>query len=120
MKKYEVEIYTDGKGNSPILDWIRELDSSPSKENRSLLKKLYYQIERLEFDGTFVGAPIVKPIEGKLWELRPVPHRVFFVVLDDNQILLLHQFRKKTKKTPKMEIDQAKREWADWIKRNEI
>lgn len=118
MKRYEVNFYTDKNGNSQIIDWIRELDSSSSKEKKTLLKKLYYQIERLEHDGTFVGAPIVKQIEGKLWELRPVPHRVFFAVLEENQILLLHHFRKKTKKTPIREIEQAKREWADWIERN--
>ncbi|MGO3018778.1 MAG: hypothetical protein ACTIH2_06455 [Anaerococcus sp.] len=64
MKKYEVEIYEDTNGYSQILDWIQELDSHPTKENQSTLKKLYYQIERLEQEGTFVGAPIVKQLTG--------------------------------------------------------
>lgn len=66
MKKYEIEIYEDKKGNSQIIDWIKELDRNPTKENKSTLKKLYYQMERLEYDGTFEGEPLVKQIEGKL------------------------------------------------------
>ena len=98
MKKYEIEIYEDKKGQSQIMDWIKELDRNPTKENKSTLKKLYYQIERLEYDGTFVGEPLVKQIEGKLWELRPIPNRVFFATLEDNQLILLHQFRKFSKR----------------------
>ena len=56
-------------------------------------------------------------IEGKLWELRPIPNRVFFATLEDNHLILLHQFRKKTQKTPKREIEQAKRELNDWLER---
>lgn len=81
-------------------------------ENKSTLKKLYYQIERLEYDGTFVGEPIVKQIEGEALGTTSIPNRVF-ATLEDNHLILLHQFRKKTQKTPKREIEQAKRELAD-------
>ena len=117
MKKYEIEIYEDKKGQSQIMDWIKELDRNPTKENKSTLKKLYYQIERLEYDGTFVGEPLVKQIEGKRRELHTIPNRNFVATLEDNQLILLHQFRKKTQKTPKKEIEQAKRELADWLER---
>ncbi|MFL2101015.1 type II toxin-antitoxin system RelE/ParE family toxin [Desemzia sp. FAM 23989] len=117
MKKYEIEIYEDRNGNSQILEWIQYLDAHPSKLNSSMLRKFYYQIERLEHEGPFVGEPIAKRIDGKLWELRPVPNRVFFGILENNQLILLHQFRKKSQKTPRKEIEQAKREYDDWIKR---
>lgn len=117
MKKYEIEIYEDFNGHSQILEWIQDLDSHPSKINSSMLRKFYYQIERLEHEGPYVGEPIVKQIEGKLWELRPIPNRIFFAILEKNQIVLLHQFRNKSQKTPRKEIEQAKREYNDWIKR---
>ena len=118
MKKYEIEFYEDKKGQSQIVNWIKELDSNPTKENKSTLKKLYYQMERLEYDRTFIGEPlVVKQIEGKIWKLRPISNRVFFATLEDNQLILLHQFRKKSQKTPKREIEQAKRELADWLER---
>lgn len=119
MKKYTVQIYEDSNGNSPMKDWIRQLNDRPTKENKSLLKKVYYQIERLEYEGTFLGAPITKKIEGKIWELRPVPYRVFFAVLTGNDILLLHPFRKQTQRTPQREINQAQRELNDWLERHE-
>ena len=62
---------------------------------------------------------MVKYIKGKIWELRPVPNRIFFATLENNQLILLHQFRKKSKKTPEREIEQAERELADWKKRKE-
>lgn len=76
------------------MNWINELDSNPTKENNSNLKKLYYQLERLEYGGTFIGEPLVKQIEGEIWKLRPVPNRVFFATLEDKQLILLHQFKK--------------------------
>lgn len=119
MKKYEVEFYEDKKGYSQILDWIKELDNNPTKKNKSMLKKTYYLIERLEYEGSFIGEPMVKYIKGKIWELRPVPNRIFFATLENNQLILLHQFRKKSKKTPEREIEQAERELADWKKLKE-
>ena len=106
MKKYEIEFYEDKKGQSQIVDWIKELDSNPTKENKSTLKKLYYQMERLEYDGTFIGEPLVKQIEGEIWELRPIPNRVFFATLEDNQLILLHQFRKNPKKHLKEKLNK--------------
>jgi len=37
----------------------------------------------------------------------------------DNRFILLHHFVKKTQKTPPREIDQAKRNLADFIERND-
>lgn len=97
----------------------KELDNNPTKKNKSMLKKTFYLIERLEYEGSFIGEPMVKYIKGKIWELRPVPNRIFFATLENNQLILLHQFRKKSKKTPEREIEQAERELADWKKRKE-
>ena len=70
IKKYVVEIHEDNKVHSQMMEWIKELDSHSTKENRTNFKKLYYQIERLKYDGNFVGNTIVKQINVKLWELR--------------------------------------------------
>ncbi len=120
MKKYEVEFYEDEKQYCPIAEWLRELNSVLSKENSSMIKKVYYQIERLENEGVSLGEPIIKKIDDQIWELRPIPNRIFFGVLNANKIVLLHHFRKKTNKTPNREIEQAKKEYKNWIKRGEI
>jgi phage-related protein len=51
-------------------------------------------------------------------ELRPISERVLFAAWDGNKFILLHYFTKKTQKTPQREIDQAKRNLADYRKRS--
>lgn len=53
----------------------------------------------------------------ELWELRPGHNRVLFFYHKDNTYVLLHHFRKKTQKTPRREIDKAKAERDDWVRR---
>ena len=117
MKRFEVDLYEDIHGYCPIANWFRELDQKTNKVNKSMLKKVYYQIERLEIEGLGVGEPIIKHIEGEIWELRPIPNRILFAVVNDRRIILLHYFRKKTQKTPRNEIEQAKREYREWVER---
>ncbi len=119
MNQYEVEFYEDEQGFCPIADWIRELDRVNSKENRSMLKKVYFQIERLEHEGPGVGEPVAKRLDEEIWELRPIPNRIFFGIMKGKRIVLLHHFRKKSQKTPRYEIEQAQREYLSWLKRGE-
>ncbi|MBQ6259576.1 MAG: type II toxin-antitoxin system RelE/ParE family toxin, partial [Lachnospiraceae bacterium] len=42
----------------------------------------------------------------------------FFFYWKDNTFVLLHYFVKKSQKTPKKEIEKAKRNRDDWLKRN--
>ncbi|MDR2048033.1 MAG: type II toxin-antitoxin system RelE/ParE family toxin [Treponema sp.] len=48
-----------------------------------------------------------------------MPRGGSFAAWRGNKFLLLHQFVKKTRKTPKQEIEQAKRNLADFITRSE-
>ena len=43
--------------------------------------------------------------------------RIFFVAWVDDSFALLHQFMKKSQKTPLREIEKAKREFADLTER---
>ncbi len=119
MKKYEVEFYEDETGNCPMADWLRNLNKIDSKENKSMLKKVYFQIERLEYEGISVGEPIVKKLDANIWELRPIPNRILFGIIKGRKIVLIHHFRKKSRKTPKNEIEKANREYANWLRRGE-
>ncbi|HEX3643539.1 MAG TPA: type II toxin-antitoxin system RelE/ParE family toxin, partial [Ktedonobacteraceae bacterium] len=55
--------------------------------------------------------PLVKHIEGKLWELREESntsiYRILYVFFTGKRIVLLHVFTKKTQKTPRREIELA-------------
>lgn len=116
---YKILLYEDNRGNCPISDFIAELDSRAltDKYARNLLKKFYYSVELLKKNGTRCGEKFTKQIDGKLWELRPDDHRVFFFLWEGNHIVLLHSFLKTTKKTPILEINKAKQEMQSWIDR---
>ncbi|MBQ8548629.1 MAG: type II toxin-antitoxin system RelE/ParE family toxin [Lachnospiraceae bacterium] len=52
--------------------------------------------------------------DGDIWELRPLRDRILFAGVVDGKYVLLHQFMKKTQKTPAREIKKAKDEWKDF------
>ena len=57
------------------------------------------------------------PSLSKIYNNRMVKIPVYAQIRYNNGFVLLHHFVKKTQKTPKREIEQAKRELADWIER---
>lgn len=114
---FKIHFYKDSKGNQPVKDYILQLKRKNGKDSRIKVTKIQDYIKVLQRDGTRAGEPYVKHIEGDLWELRPIDDRIFFVVWKEESFVLLHQFRKKTQKTPQREIDKAKREIEDLKKR---
>ena len=89
-----------------------------SKNERVNFEKIAAYIKALERYGTRVGSPTVKHLDGNLWELRPLKNRIIFFYWKDDTFVLLHHFIKKTQKTPAKEIDQARRNLAEFIERN--
>ncbi len=114
---YKIYVYKDANGNEPIVDYLKELSSKGDKNSRLNLKKIQDYINILQQYGKTAGEPYMKHLEGEIWELRPLRNRIFFVAWDGNRFILLHHFIKKTQKTPKREIEQAKREYKDLIER---
>lgn len=64
-----------------------------------------------EFGPQRVGMPHVRPLEGKLWEIRMTGRdgiaRAIYVALAAQQLTVLHVFVKKTQKTPRKAIETA-------------
>ena len=118
---YDVIFYSDASGNEPIAEYIRELrqKSLTSKDARVNFNKIVAYIDLLCEHGTWIGEPVVKHLDGEIWELRPLSNRLLFANYKGNIFILLHRFAKKTDKTPPMEIEQAKRLLLDYIERNE-
>lgn len=116
---YLVEFYKDKNGKSEISDFFYELaKKSKTDKNAKINKnKIFAYIKALETYGTRIGKPIVKHIEGNLWELRPLKNRIFFFYWKDNKFVLVHYFIKKTQKTPRKEIEKALHNIKDWIER---
>ena len=110
---HNIYFYKDKNGNEPVLEYMRELASKKGKDSRIKLNKINDYIELLSQHGTRAGEPYIKYLDAEIWVLRPLRDRILFVAWIDGSFVLLHHFMKKTQKTPKREIEQAKRELAD-------
>ena len=117
---YEVVFYRDKNGKSEIVEYLDELQNRglTSKNERVNRDKILTYIGALEKFGTRIGQPIVKHIEGQLWELRLIANRIFFFYWKDKKYVLLHHFIKKTNKTPLREIEAARIKMKDFMERN--
>ena len=118
---FEVEIYSDKNNNCPIEDYINELNQKAinSKKDRIILKKILEYIKILERYRTRAGLPYMKYIQDDIWELRPIKDRIFFAYYKENTFLLLHYYKKKTRKAPQREIQKAIDNLKEYIARSE-
>jgi phage-related protein len=83
--------------------WLKSLDA----EDRRIIGE---DIKDVEFSWP-IGMPLVRPLGRELWEVRSsLPHgrtaRVLFCAEQDCMVLL-HRFMKKTQKTSQRDIDLA-------------
>lgn len=114
---HKIYFYRDKNDKEPVLDYLRELSNRKDKDSHIKANKINDYIEILKQYGTQAGEPYIKHLDGEIWELRPLRDRILFVAWYNGSYVLLHTFMKKTQKTPKREIEQAKRELADLIER---
>ncbi len=114
---YDVYFYEDINGDSPILDYLKALKKKGDKNSRLNYEKIQFFIWSLKGRGLQLKEPFIKHIEEDIWELRPLRNRILFVAWRSGSFVLLHYFIKKTQKTPRREIEKAKREIKDIIER---
>lgn len=103
-----VAFYRTEAGNEPVRIWLKSL----KKEDRRAIGE---DIKTAQF-GWPIGMPLIRKIERDLWEVRSNVKegivRVFFTV-EEQTMVLLHGFIKKSQKTPKADLNLAKRRLAD-------
>ena len=118
---YTVEFYETQNGECQIWDFLEGLriKAVSNKDARIQHKQVSLCIELLQQNGTHMNENITKHLEDGIWELRPGNNRVFYFFFKNDTFVLLHQFRKKSHKTPKREIEKAKRERNDYLSRKE-
>ena len=88
-----------------FIDFINSLSDIESK-------KVFYVLDMLKMQER-LSTRFVKHIEDGIFELR-AEHcgnifRVFFIFDEGNVVILFNGFRKKSQKTPRKEIEQAKK-----------
>ena len=114
---FNVFYYKDRSGKCPIADYIRSLAAKNDKDSRIKLNKIYQYTKYLSETGCQAKEPYAKHLDGDIWELRPVRDRILYAAWDGSGFILLHLFKKDTQKTPRREIEQAKRNLADYRER---
>ena len=97
--------YRTSTGREPVLEWLRALD----KDDRHAVGA---DLMRVQF-GWPIGMPLVRSLGGGLWEVRSnLPSnrtaRLLFC-LQEEVLVVLHGFIKKTQKTPDADLDLARR-----------
>jgi phage-related protein len=103
-KKIEVVFFQSPAGNEPVRDWLKD---DVSDEERRIIGA---DIKTVEY-GWPIGMPVCRSMGSGLHEVRSsLPGnriaRVLFCV-EDGQMILLHGFIKKTRATPKADLDLA-------------
>jgi len=73
--------------------------------------------DRMELYGPDLGMPHTRSMGEGLFELRLKAAegiaRVFYCTMIGKRIIMLHQFTKKTEKTPPRELATARRRWRE-------
>lgn len=91
---------------SPVQGFIRKLQP----DDRLRILACLRSIEELGLDCPRVQ---FRQIRGKLWEIKiKTPcsgYRIFYVVIKQAKMVLLHTYKKKTQRTPSKEIEIAEK-----------
>ncbi len=115
---YEITIYSSEDGKSELQEYLKDLSTKKDKDNRIKYNKIIAYIRMLKQNGLSIGEPYIKHIDNEIWELRPIRDRILFASWCNNKFVLLSVFMKDTQKTPKREIEKAKRLLEDYKKRS--
>lgn len=116
--EFEIIFYEDDKGNSPVEEFLLELE----KSNKSLVAQARGVIEKIK-NRAYHKEPQSKYLEPGLWELRVIAGtnilRVIYTFNKGRIIILLHGFIKKKQKTPINELEIARKRLKEVFERNE-
>lgn len=114
--EWSIVLYVEGSGRSPAGEFLESLDAKT-------LARFITSIEELRLRNVSAREPLVRHLEGKLWELRqqsgPNAYRLLYFPARLRRIVLLHGFQKKTQKTPRREIQIALRRMSAFVQREE-
>lgn len=114
MKQFKVLFYEKENGEIPVEKFISSLNSK-------MRAKTVGMLELLEEKGNMLREPYSKYIDNGIFEIRCKQGtditRVLYFFYYEGKIVLTNGFIKKTKRTPKKEIELAYKRKADFIER---
>ena len=104
-QKIELVFFSTNTGKEPVRDWLKDLDQSARHEiGRDLLRAQWRWP---------IGMPLCRALGKGLWEIRTDlssnrTARVFLCHFG-GKLVAVHGFLKKTRATPRSELDLARR-----------
>jgi len=114
--QWTIVFYLDESGGSPVGEFLGRLD--PKTQARFIRS-----IELLVLRNVQASEPLVRHLEGKIWELRQESqtstYRLLYFFASGRRVVFLHGFQKKTQKTPRREIEVAQRRLAIFMSQEE-
>lgn len=114
MEVFNIELYDTPDGKCPVGDFLRTLDPK-------MKAKMFRTIDLLEKNGIKLREPYSSHIGDGIFELRAKQgsdiSRVLYFFFVGNSAILTNGFIKKTQKTPKREIELAKKYKTDYERR---
>ncbi len=97
-------------GNEPVREWLRRLDKADKQ-------RIGVDIEKVQFRWP-VSMPLVRKLETDLWEVRSNLRRKriarILFTFEDNEMVILHGFIKKTQRTPQTDLRLARERRDMW------
>jgi phage-related protein len=101
---WSIVFYVDGSGNEPVREFLAGLDAKTRA-------RFSWSLEQLRVRNVQAREPLVRHLEGKIWELREESqtniYRLLYFFFAGRRIVFVHAFQKKTQKTPRREIEVA-------------
>lgn len=116
MQKFDIIFYEKEDGTEPVKDFLLSLDVK-------MRAKMLRTITMLRDNGNNLREPESKSLGDGIMELRAKIgsdiSRVLYFFVVGKKVILTNGFVKKKQKTPKSEIELAKRYRADYLSRKE-
>ena len=114
QQEWRVVFYRDESGDSPVLHFLHGLDQEAQAS-------IGWAVEQLRIRNVAAKEPLVRHLEGKLWELRRESrtniYRLIYFFFRNRRIVIVHGFQKKTQKTPRQELGTALTRYETYIAR---
>ena len=115
VQEYEVIFYDKADGTEPAKDFILSLD-------KKMRAKMLRTISLLADNGPDLREPCSKPLGDGIFELRAKQSsditRILYFFYVGNTAVLTNGFTKKTRKTPKNQIELARKYKDDYERRH--
>lgn len=121
VRKKMFEIIFDEKIKEirEFIEYLEDLkkNKTRNKNDKIRFNKIVAYLNKLGEYGTWMGMPFTRHLESGIWELRPLNDRILYALVENNKLILLNYFVKKSRKTPKNEIRTAKKNLEQFLQR---